>query len=135
MACVKWNNSYNLGVDEIDAQHRRLIDSMNKLCDSLDKGQENYVIDEVLEEMKDYALDHLSTEENYFNEFHYEKSDEHKAQHNLFREKVASLVNDLQNNKEVVVSETIGFLGQWFVEHIQSHDREYIECFHKHGLF
>ncbi len=135
MACIKWDDSYNLGIKEIDAQHRSLIDSMNKLCDSIEKNEENYVINEVLEEVKDYALTHLSTEEKYFDEFHYEKSDEHKAQHNVFREKVATLSSDLQSGKPSVPDETIAFLGQWFVEHIQSHDREYIESFHEHGLY
>jgi hemerythrin-like metal-binding protein len=117
---------------------------INKLCSMLEedgslrttmgKGIEDNVTEEILDEMTDYASSHFFLEEKYFQEFKYEKTEEHMAQHELFRLKTNALKEELKKGKESVALETLAFLSSWFVEHILHYDREYVECFHKHGL-
>ncbi|MBN2096580.1 hemerythrin family protein [Candidatus Peregrinibacteria bacterium] len=135
MTCVQWNQSYNVDVKEIDGQHQKLVGIMNKLCESIDGGVDDFVIDEIVQDMADYALTHFETEEKYFREFDYKKTDEHIAQHREFSQKVLSLQKDLREDKRNVSADAIGFLGQWFAEHVLKYDREYVECFHEHGLY
>ena len=144
MSCAKWNDDYSLGIKAIDDQHKKLFGMINKLCSVLaedgnprtfmGKGVQDNITEEILGEMTDYASDHFFLEEKYFQEFHYEKMEEHMAQHELFRLKVHSLKADLDKRKESVAMETLAYLSNWFVEHILHFDREYVECFHKHGL-
>lgn len=134
MDCVPWNDRYSVGVRQIDEQHQKLVGIMNKLCDFMDKGEENYVIGEVLEELAEYAWSHFALEERYFIEFDYDKTDEHVAQHREFSKQVSSLKKDLSEGKETVSTDTISFLGKWFTEHVLTYDKEYIPCFHKHRL-
>ncbi len=135
MACVQWNPGYSVDVKEIDAQHQKLVGLMNKLCDSMDGGVDDFVIDEIVQDMADYALTHFRTEEKYFLEFGYEKTDEHIAQHREFAQKVLSLQKDLREGKRNVSADAVTFLGEWFANHVLKHDKEYVECFHEHGLY
>jgi hemerythrin len=117
---------------------------INKLCSVLaedanprsfmGKGAQDNITEEILGDMTEYASSHFFLEETYFQKFHYEKTEEHMAQHELFRLKVHSLKTDLAKGKESVATETLAYLSNWFVEHILHFDREYVECFHKHGL-
>jgi hemerythrin len=144
MACAQWNDDYSLGIKAIDDQHKKLFGMINKLCSTLaeegnprsfmGKGAQKNVTEEILGEMTEYASSHFFLEENFFEEFKYEKKQEHMAQHELFRLKINSLKEDLQKGKESVALDTLAFLSNWFVEHILHYDREYVECFHKHGL-
>ncbi len=144
MACAQWNDDYSLGIKAIDDQHKKLFGMINKLCSVLGedsnprsfmgKGVQKNVTEEILGEMTEYASNHFFLEENFFEEFKYEKKGEHMAQHELFRLKVHSLKEDLEKGKESVALDTLAFLSNWFVEHILHYDREYVECFHKHGL-
>lgn len=142
-ACAQWNDDYNLGIKAIDEQHKKLFGMINKLCSALEqdgdrrtfmgKGAQDSVTEEILAEMTDYASTHFFLEEKYFEEFDYDKA-EHMAQHELFRYKTNALKQDLKNGKETVAMETLAYLSNWFVEHILHYDRDYVECFHQHGL-
>jgi hemerythrin len=136
MECVKWSGAFSVGVKEIDEQHQKLVAIMNKLCDAIDKnhGKEMEVIGTVLDELAEYAVVHFDTEEKYFHEFNYEKTEEHEAQHKEFAYKIESLKNDLTEGVEKVTTDTIAYLGQWFAEHVNDHDKQYVQCFHEHGL-
>jgi len=142
--CAKWNDDYSLGIKAIDDQHKKLFGMINKLCTALaedgnprsfmGKGVKDTVMEEILAEMTDYASNHFFLEESFFEKFQYEKMKEHMSQHELFRLKTHSLKEDLEKGKESVALETMAYLSNWFVEHILHFDREYVECFHKHGL-
>ena len=134
MACVQWNESYSLGIKEIDDQHQKLAGIMNKLCDSIDRKSEKEDIAGILDEMADYAESHFSTEEEYFHKFHYVKTAEHEAEHQVFRDKVKALKWDLREGEESVSTDAISFLGEWFIDHTQDEDKKYVQCFHEHGL-
>jgi len=134
MICVEWIDKFALGINEIDDQHKLLIGIMNKICTALNEGKEKEVIGDVLKEMDDYAHAHFALEEKYFDEFNYEKTDEHKAWHKAFSAKVQNLMNSLAEDPESVSIDTISFLGGWFIDHTQTFDRDYVKCFHDHGL-
>ena len=134
MICVEWIPKFNLGINEIDDQHKRLIDIMNKLCNSLNQAEEGNIISEVIKEMWSYAHYHFELEEKYFDEFHYEKSEAHKAWHREFYKKVEALAKEFDEGKKSVSIDTISFLGGWFIDHTQTFDREYVALFHEHGL-
>ena len=134
MDCVKWSNAFSVGVKIIDSQHMHLVSIMNNLCNAMDRGQEMKVINVVLSELTEYAEIHFKTEEKYFHEFNYEKTEEHEAQHKEFAYKIESLKKDLKEGSKNVTADTVSFLGKWFAEHVNDYDRKYVECFRENGL-
>jgi hemerythrin len=134
MICVQWTPAFNIGINDIDMQHKWLVSIMNKLCDAVNKKKGGKVISDIIKEMWNYANVHFDLEEKYFDEFHYEKADEHKAMHREFSKKVQSLARDFEEGKESVPMDAISFLGEWFINHTQTADREYVPLFHAHGF-
>lgn len=135
MQCVIWNDRFEVGINIIDEQHKGLVDIMNKLCDSLDQGTEKEVIQDVLKELSDFAVSHFGTEEKYFKEFNYEKTEEHIAEHNKFKEKIESLKKDCDEKScSNVSTDAMAYLGEWFAEHVLKFDRDYVPTFKGHGL-
>ncbi|MFC1732879.1 bacteriohemerythrin [candidate division KSB1 bacterium] len=134
MPAVQWSQSYDLGIQEIDEQHQKLIGIMNKLYEGFEHEMENEEVESVLSEMLDYANDHFLLEEKYFQEFNYEKADQHKLEHQAFRAKLDGLKKEMTENKEAVAADAMGYLADWFISHTQTSDRDYIQCFHEHGL-
>lgn len=134
MICVEWISKFNLGINEIDEQHIKLVGMMNKICSALNEGEENKVIAGVIKEIWDYAHYHFELEEKYFDEFHYEKAEAHKAWHRTFYKKVEELAKEFDEGIKSVSLDTIAFLGGWFIDHTQTFDREYVTLFHEHGL-
>lgn len=126
---------YNLGLEEIDPQHQKLIGIINRLYDAMQSSTEKELLGTILKELKDYADYHFSTEEKHFEEFDYKDKEEHIKSHNSYKEKIEQFSKEFENNESNMLPfELIDFLGEWWTGHILGADRKYVECFHEHGL-
>jgi len=63
MAGNKWSESKSVGIDEIDDQHQKLCMTIQKLEDSIRKGQSHNDLKEVFEQLADYIDFHFKSEE------------------------------------------------------------------------
>ncbi|MBN2087364.1 hemerythrin family protein [Candidatus Peregrinibacteria bacterium] len=135
MTCIIWEKEHELGIKEIDEQHKKLIEIMNHLCETINSGKENYFVDEILDDLRDYAMAHFQTEEKYFIEFKYEDAEEHRKQHNKFFSALKLFKRDLDIGEEHVAKELTEFLENWLFNHMMKYDKKYVECFHKNGLY
>jgi len=131
---LEWEEAYSVGVALIDEQHKMLIATINELLDVIDTKPTKEKTDSVINKLIQYKQFHFATEEKYFKEFNYKKTDEHIAKHRLFTKKITEIQNRSTDNYVALVYELIDFLENWFVDHLLHVDHEYIECFHQHGL-
>ena len=51
-----------------------------------------------------------------------------------FMDSMITSYKDLIMDNYEIINETLEFLKQWFVNHIQETDKEYINCFNENGL-
>jgi hemerythrin len=137
MALIKWEESYSVGVKEIDAQHQKMIGILNKLFSTVlanNYGGEN--VANIFQELGDYADLHFTTEEKYFLEFNYDKAVSHQQVHDDYRRRMDELkICYADKPCPEVLSDLSVFLEGWWVWHINHTDKEYTQCFHDHGLF
>jgi hemerythrin len=136
MAFINWKESYSVGVKQLDSQHHRLIDLINQLflLYTQNKFQEADVMT-ILQELEDYADEHFRTEEHYFDLYNYEKSEQHIAMHEAYRQKVADFKKSYQAEKNAETLFAINnFLNDWWTWHINNTDKEYTDFFHANGL-
>ena len=131
---VKWNNKYCVGISIIDEQHKKLFSFLNKTIDAKEHSDNKEGLMEVLEEMTQYALEHLHTEEAYMREFDYPECRYHSEEHYRFFTKSITYFDRIVNGDYHISNELIEYLKQWLVNHIQVTDRRYIDCFKKNGL-
>ena len=69
MALMKWDESFSVGVKEIDAQHQKLVAMINELHAAMKEGKVHDVLGEIISGMAKYTIFHFETEEKYFEEF------------------------------------------------------------------
>lgn len=132
---LEWKEEYSLGLQEIDNQHIKLIELINRLYDAFIKRQQSDEVIKVIVELSEYIDVHFSTEEVYFKRFNYAETTEHIKEHHFFIEKVKEFQTQVKENKGRYVFNIINFLQDWLVNHVTVTDKKYIECFKKNGVF
>ena len=58
-----WKDSYSIGVQEIDAQHRRLFSLADELHSAMNAGKGKVVLEQVLQNLITYTKSHFAGEE------------------------------------------------------------------------
>ena len=128
MPRIEWNEYLELNIPEIDEQHRRWVDIINNLHDSLmAHGGAHHLTDRILNDMLDYCRFHFTFEEDFMQKAGYPDSVVHKSLHNVF---MANLMTKLQQERGgglVLNTEIMKILTGWLQSHIQAEDRKYCE--------
>ena len=91
MALLTWNASYSVNVKSCDAEHQKLFSLINKLHDAMKAGQGRMVLGDIVRELGEYTQIHFSAEEALMQHAQYEKLQDHRLQHRLFIEQVATV--------------------------------------------
>lgn len=134
---ILWSEEYNVGVKEIDDQHKYFVGLLNETYDAVINKKSIEKIQEIFVKLDNYAILHFGTEEKYFDLFHYELAQEHKEEHKKLLKKAREFKQHYRNHPEKIydiIEELFDFLENWLVDHIANQDRKYIECFKKNGL-
>ncbi len=134
MPLVIWENSLSVRVSEIDAQHKKLVELINSLHESMKQRKANEALGEIIENLISYAIEHFRTEEKYFDEFGYLKAIQHKKEHKDFVNKVAAFKNDFDKGKMMLSMDIMDFLKDWLLNHIKKTDMAYSDFFIEKGL-
>lgn len=126
MSKIEWDDSFSVGVVEIDEQHRRWIEIINKLHDSImDKNVSVKTTDRILCEMIDYANFHFVFEEDHMKNVGYQDLKKHRYQHEYFNKNLAAKLQEERAGGLVMNTELMKILMNWLREHILEEDMKY----------
>ena len=121
-----WNNRYNIGVDIIDKEHKKLFRILNKLFDfGLQTEKSQWVCQEAVKYFKDHALQHFQDEEHYMASIDYAGFQIHKRIHDNFRNiTLPSLEKELElsDYSENSVEHFLGVCAGWLIGHTLTED-------------
>lgn len=134
MALIKWDESLSVGVQEIDNQHKKLVEIINELHDAMKEGKGRKLLGDIIKRMEEYTVYHFGTEEKHFVEFHYEQAESHKAEHRGFIAKVEDFQKRFSESNIELTIEVMNFLKDWLLNHIKVSDKKFTKCFNEHGL-
>ncbi|WP_031432806.1 bacteriohemerythrin [Methylomarinum vadi] len=126
MAIIIWNESYNLGIEEIDQQHRKLVNIINELNDGMEIDGNLRQIITLFDELIDYTHYHFTSEEQYMLLKGYDSQDfkTHQANHIAFLKKIRQEQGQCHSDPEKVSDELLDFLVGWMVNHILGEDKK-----------
>ena len=133
MTFMPWTEELEVGIAEIDEQHRWLVDQTNALHDALLGDAPTAVVGALLEGLMDYVTNHFIVEEDLFQRLGYPQADAHQAQHNLFSGQIMSLLSR-HDQGEAVGPQTLTLLKDWLIHHILKVDKAYVQHFRQHGI-
>lgn len=122
MKDITWDDSLSVEVDEIDDDHRKLVDLFNILSHSVAEGDSVDYIEAVLEELISCTVWHFRHEERLMVLYNYEAIEGHKAEHYELIESAKELQKKFLKENKLLKNEDIEYLETWLTEHILGHD-------------
>ncbi|OKP66529.1 hemerythrin [Paenibacillus helianthi] len=132
---INWKDSYDIGVEKIDCQHRQLLVKLNEFFDACTNQQGKEKIEETLKFLKDYTLEHFSDEEKLMQDIEFPELTEHRKTHAEFVQTVLDLEESIKT-KGISVLSTIKLnrtLTDWLLNHINKCDKLIGQCMASKG--
>lgn len=127
---AEFDESLVTGNEMIDAQHKELIDKINKLLDSCETSKDKLVAIKTLDYLADYTEFHFGEEEKLQETISYPGIAEHKKEHDKLREVVSDLYNMLEEEEgpsNAFVEQVNRNVIEWLYGHIKTFDRSVAE--------
>ena len=121
---MQWKDEYSVGVAEIDDQHKGIIDQFTVINAAIDHREGWSDVFFKLEKLREHVRFHFALEESLMRMHGYSKQAEHVNQHKHFLDKLDQL--QMTTLSRQVTMNTIDYLGNWYSEHMQTQDREFV---------
>ena len=119
-----WKPSYELGIVEIDHDHRHLVGLINELYEAMKIGHGYELISHLIDQLLEYAEQHFKNEEGFMRSCHYPHLEAHVREHQELQEKLGEMSRDRQQGKLPPSTELLEFLCMWLRTHILDSDKE-----------
>ena len=126
-AQFEWQEEYNIGVESIDKEHRRLFKIINKLFTMKEEEKNGqWACQEGIKYFKGHTMKHFADEEAYMKSVNYEGLEQHRQIHKGFRENtLPSLEQELEqsNYSQDTVDHFLGVCAGWLIGHTLTEDQ------------
>lgn len=130
MEILKWQVSFDTGIEEIDNQHKELLEYLNQLGTAIQNGTKDEVV-QIMGGLADYTLSHFAFEEALMTEANYKFVGPHKHVHQMLITKVVGFSEKLKAGEDIE-NDLYDFLKRWLINHIQRDDAAYVTSVNKH---
>jgi len=123
---IEWNDTFVVGIDEIDQQHRSIVEHFTRFSQAVQDGSGREILAEMAAFLADYAQLHFVTEERYMQMYDYPRIEEQRREHEDFTRDARELRNRIDEegaSRELAVALT-GKMVRWVIQHIRNHDRD-----------
>ena len=122
MKDLVWDRILSVGNDEIDEDHRRLVELFNILNHSVTKEEDPDYLAAVLEELINCTVWHFSHEERLMVKHAYPRLAEHREEHQALVKSAKEFQQKILQSGMQVAAKDLEFLEGWLTEHILATD-------------
>lgn len=135
MPMMTWTEKLSVGVKVFDEDHKKLVNLLNSLFDSMQAGKGRDVLAKILNELVAYTKYHFAREEEQMAKLGYPDLEGHRRAHGNLMARLSELMVKYNSGATAGVSgETLNFLTAWLQEHIRGTDQKYGPYFKSKGL-
>ncbi|OOZ39604.1 bacteriohemerythrin [Solemya elarraichensis gill symbiont] len=121
-----WDQNFETGIFDIDAQHKTLVNILNQLAAHLANRSHPSTLKKYFDELAQYADYHFKAEEVIW-DAHFNDDEwlmQHKETHASFIEKVVALRKEEEIKPlDEVIGDIVSFLAKWLAYHILESDK------------
>lgn len=122
---VTWDDSYSVGIEAIDNDHRKLMGLINNLQASVHYHTGASFERQSLDELIDYTRFHFGREEALMEKHGFPEFEEHKRQHQAMIEEVGRFVANYEKQGVDALEPVAEYLKVWLIKHINGTDQQY----------
>ncbi len=127
---LKWDESYAIGIEKIDNQHKTLFDAINKLNEALQNGNAEPQFSQTISFLEKYVIAHFRDEEACMHELQCPAEAENKKAHADFlydfQEQAARFY--AEGYSDELTFKLLTTLRDWLVKHLCSVDIQLRFC-------
>jgi hemerythrin len=119
---ILWDDSYSVGDDCLDSQHRQILRALNDLLLVVTEGQDGSLLKPTVDRLVYAMFTHIRSEERIMRACQYPDFAQHKALH----DSIWQWVQDLPERLQVSTGhESLCSCAQWWFKHLQEEDKKY----------
>ncbi|MCB1758180.1 MAG: bacteriohemerythrin [Gammaproteobacteria bacterium] len=122
---VVWKESYSVGVGQLDDDHKRLIDLLNRFQVAFRYHTGEEFERKTLDELVDYTKYHFEREEQMMEAAGYPDLAAHKEIHRSMIDKVEGFREEYKQLGHEALDGVANYLSDWLIEHINVTDKHY----------
>jgi hemerythrin len=123
---IRWGPDLELGIPELDEQHRTLVDLANRLYEEFKEKRDGQEAKRAVTALFVYSDTHFAAEEAYFARYNFASLEQHVEAHSTFMAKAAEFEDRLASGTPAEAAELLDFLKVWIKRHIGREDRELV---------
>ena len=135
MTLLTWSHACTVGVKAMDDQHGILMDTMNDLRLALVRGSGHQQVNSQLEQLIEFTRKHFQSEEHLLEQHGFPGLPEHRAAHERLLDQVREAVNRAEHSEDLEIQPLLGFLRTWYLDHIETVDRQYGPWLNARGVY
>ncbi|WP_297453129.1 bacteriohemerythrin [Persephonella sp.] len=132
MEILKWGKEFELGIPEIDQQHKKLVDILNsfytELAGNVDRDE---AIKHFFNDLEKYLILHLKFEEEFMQQMGFDNFENHKKVHDMFIKLYKEEKERYLSGDKKALNELVALSLSWLLNHIAKTDRKYAEFYKK----
>ncbi|MEE9159630.1 MAG: bacteriohemerythrin [Gammaproteobacteria bacterium] len=122
---IEWSDEYLIGVEELDYEHRDLINRLNELHEELAHHDEKGKIEDCLGAIHVRVVAHFALEERFMRDNNFKNYAHHKKEHDDFLEVIVDFIENFRSDPELSYGDELEEqLQHWIVNHIMTSDQE-----------
>lgn len=130
---LQWSDSFLIGNERIDFEHRTFFGLVADFQKARLAGSDKATLATMLQEIALYAKFHFRSEENVMERMNYPELEQHRQEHFNLIEVLTNKMMGLDMGI-FTVEEIEGFLVSWFIEHTSGTDKRIADYQRQHHL-
>ncbi len=123
---IKWSPDYEIGIEKIDDEHKKLVDIINDFYNAFAFAQGHVEIGKVINELVNYTIFHFTAEEEMFKNSSYPDTENHMKKHKVFVNKLKEYHKEVSEGNLTTSYDMVTFLKDWLIIHIKETDTTYL---------
>lgn len=122
MALIQWKDEYSLGVEDIDHEHRELIDLVREVFDCIASGHAREWTEALMGDLYAAISGHFALEEDIMRRSGYPEYDAHKADHEHLLDVLLELIDAVAGGAPMDEERLGNEVNEWFARHFRTFD-------------
>ncbi len=122
---LRWSDSLSVGIDSLDAQHKKLIELINELNANINSRSTKEALGKILNELIEYTGQHFQSEEKLFARHDYPEQATHEEAHSKLIEQILQFQEQYNRGEKDISPELMDFLRDWLLIHLKKTDMQY----------
>ncbi|MFO1012571.1 MAG: bacteriohemerythrin [Caulobacteraceae bacterium] len=125
MPIMNWDQSLDIGVEAMNAEHREILDLMNKIYDARAAGRDGVIINGLVSQLGVCCTKHFADEERYMAQIGYPELESHKLLHKKLLLTFGEHAAQIKDAGGKPTDAFFNFLKFWLSSHIKGIDTKY----------